>query len=89
MLATAKLLTSTWAMKKKANGTYRAQLNVQGYKQVDGVHYESHDILAPVTNDVMIRVVLMLMIMGDWMGELWDIKGAFFLHGDFEDGKNI
>jgi hypothetical protein len=28
------------------------------------------------------------MIMGNWWGELLDIKGAF-LHGDFEDGKNV
>ena len=45
--AAAKILTSTWAMKKKANGTYHARLNTRGYKQVDGVHYNSHNILAP------------------------------------------
>jgi hypothetical protein len=28
------------------------------------------------------------MIMGNWWGELLDIKGAF-LHGDFEDGNNM
>jgi hypothetical protein len=28
------------------------------------------------------------MIMDNWCGELIDIKGAF-LHGDFEDGKNV
>jgi hypothetical protein len=84
----AKILTSTWAMKKKANGTYRARLNARGYEQVDGVHYESHNISAPVTNDVTIRIVLVLLIMAGWVGELVDIKGAF-LHGDFEEGKNV
>jgi hypothetical protein len=86
--AAAKILTSTWAMKKKANGTYRARLNARGYEQVDGVHYDSHSISAPVTNDVTIRIVLVIMLLADWVGELIDIKGAF-LHGDFEDGKNV
>jgi hypothetical protein len=27
----AKFITSTWAMKKKANGTYHARLNARGY----------------------------------------------------------
>ena len=75
-------------MKKKANGTYRARLNARGYEQVDGVHYDSHNISAPVTNDVTICIVLVLMIMAGWVGELLDIKGAF-LHGEFEDGKNV
>ena len=84
----AKILTSTWAMKKKVNGTQRARLNAQGYKQVDVVHYDSHSISAPMTNDVTIRIVLVIMLMAGWVGELLDIKGAF-LHGDFKDGKNI
>jgi histone deacetylase 1/2 len=86
--AAAKILTSTWAMKKKANGTFRARLNARGYMQVDGVHYDSASISSPVTNDVTIRIVLVIMLMAGWCGELLDIKGAF-LHGDFEDGKNV
>ena len=30
----SKILTSTWTMKKKANGTYRAHLNMRGYEQI-------------------------------------------------------
>ena len=84
----AKILTSTWAMKKKASGVYRARLNARGYEQVDGVHYDSHSISAPVANDVTIRLVMTLMIMAAWTGELLDVKGAF-LHGDFDEGKNV
>jgi hypothetical protein len=73
---------------KKANGTFRARLNARGYEQIDGVHYDSHNISAPVTNDVTIRIVLTLMIMAGWVGEILDVKGAF-LHGDFEEGKNV
>jgi hypothetical protein len=84
----AKILTSTWAMKKKSNGVYRARINARGYEQIDGEHYDSHAISSPVTNDVTIRIVLVLMLMAGWVGELLDVKGAF-LHGDFEDGRNV
>jgi hypothetical protein len=82
----AKVLTSTWAMKKKANGTYCARMNAPGHKQVDGEHYDSHSISLPVTNKMTIHIVLTLMIMAGWVGKLLDVKGAF-LHGDFEDGE--
>jgi hypothetical protein len=39
-------------------------------------------VAAPVTNDITIRIVMILMIMAMWMGELLDVKGAF-LHGQF------
>jgi hypothetical protein len=38
--AGTEVLTSTWAMKKKANGKYRARMNARGYEQIDGVHYD-------------------------------------------------
>lgn len=37
----AKVITSTWAIKKKANGTYIARLNAIGSEQVGGEHYNS------------------------------------------------
>jgi hypothetical protein len=36
----AKIITSTWAMKKKSNSTFRARLNGRGFEQVPGIHYE-------------------------------------------------
>jgi len=45
----AKVISSTWAMKKKANGTLRARINALGYQQVDGEHYDE-DEAAPVVN---------------------------------------
>jgi hypothetical protein len=63
-----KIMTLTWALKKKANGSFRIRLNARGYKKIDGIHYDSHSISAPVTNDVTIRVVLTLMIMARWTG---------------------
>ena len=84
----AKILTSTWAMKKKANGTFRARLNARGFEQVDGEHFKSNSIASPVTNNITICIVLVLMLLAGWHGELIDIKGAF-LHGDFEDGEKL
>jgi hypothetical protein len=36
----ATILTSTWAMKKKASGVYHARLNARGYEQIDGEHFD-------------------------------------------------
>ena len=38
----AKIVTSTWTMKKKASGKYRTCCNMRGYKQQDGQHYDLH-----------------------------------------------
>eukprot|EP00957_Ditylum_brightwellii_P002720 209034-Ditylum_brightwellii.AAC.1 len=43
-----KVLTPTLAMKPKANGTKHARLNASGFEQIDGLHYDSQDLLAPV-----------------------------------------
>jgi hypothetical protein len=82
----AKFLTTTWAMKKKANGTYRARMNMRGYEQEDGVHYDSASIASPVTNDITIRMMMVLMLMTGWIGYLVDVKGAFLL-GEFENNE--
>ena len=84
----AKPLTSTWAMKKKSNGKYRARLNARGFQQVAGEHYQADSISSPVTNDVTIRIVLTLLLMAGWHAEIVDVKGAF-LHGAFADGEKM
>jgi hypothetical protein len=83
-----KILTSTWAMKKKASGTYHARLNARGYGQVAGKHYEENLIAAQITSDTTIRIVLNILLMANWYGELLDVKGAF-LHGEFEEGEAL
>jgi len=79
----AKIITSTWAMKKKANGTFRARLNARGFEQVEGVHYHKSNIASPVTNDMSIRIIMVLALMAGWIAKIVDVKGAF-LHGEFE-----
>jgi hypothetical protein len=84
----AKILTSTWAMKKKANGTYRARLNGRGFEQVPGIHFDPKSIAAPVVSLTTIRIVLILMLMAEWSGHILDVRGAF-LKGNFGDGETL
>jgi hypothetical protein len=84
----AKVISSTWAMKKKSNETYRAILNAGAYEQVDGIHYDSSNISSPVTNDATIRIIMVLMIILKWSAQLVDVKGAF-LCGNFKYGEDI
>ena len=85
----AKVLTTTWAMKQKANGTRRGRLNARGYEQVDGSHYASDSIAAPVTNPITVRIVLMLYCMNrTWTSAIIDVEGAF-LQGRFANGEEL
>ena len=84
----AKVLTSTWAMKKKASGIFRARMNARGFEQVDGIHYKSEDKASPVVQLTTVMIVLTLIIMLNWYAILMDIKGAFLL-GDFEADLNM
>ena len=52
--ADAKVLTLTWAMKKKSNGKFRARVNARWYEQVDGIHYDDDSMAAPVVNEIKI-----------------------------------
>ena len=84
----AKNVSTTWAMKKKASGKYRARCNMRGFEQRDGEHYDSHSISALVTNDVTIRLTFIIMMMALWWGYLIDVNGAF-LNGQFQNGEVI
>jgi len=53
----AKVMSTTWAMKKKTNGKHRGRLNARGYEQLQGMHYHLDSIAAPVTNPNTIRTV--------------------------------
>jgi hypothetical protein len=83
-----EVIDSTWACKKRSTGKLRGPLNACGFKQVEGLHYNGTSTHAPVTNAGTIQIVLILMIMANWQGQIVDIKGAF-LNGEFEDNKVI
>jgi Reverse transcriptase (RNA-dependent DNA polymerase) len=85
---TAKIITSTWAKKKKSNGVFRARLAARGFQQQDGVHYESSNTSSPVVYDITTHIFFVLAIMAGWHIEVLDVMGAF-LYGEFEDGEEI
>jgi len=84
----ATIITSTWAMKKKSNGAYRARLNGRGYEQIDGEHYDGMSIASPVTTDATIRITVVLMLLATWSAQIVDVKRAF-LHGNLDDDEKI
>jgi hypothetical protein len=81
-------IDSTWAMKHKASGKYRARLAARGFKQVQGAHYDPDTKSSPVACDATIRTVLTLGTMAGWEFHVVDVQGAF-LNGEFEDGEQI
>jgi hypothetical protein len=56
----ATVLTETWAMKKKLNGTFCARVTARGFEQIDGENFDSSEIVAPVVSEITIYVVLIL-----------------------------
>ena len=70
----AKILSSTWAIEKKANGILRAQVNAQGFEQRNGEHYNSSSIASPVVNKASIFIILILIALARMIAELNDIK---------------
>ena len=77
-----KLINMMWVMKRKSNGTLHGQVNVRGFRQVDGEHYNGNGISAPVTNTMMKKMVLMLMLMQGGIAHVVNMKGGF-LYGKF------
>jgi hypothetical protein len=83
-----KIINTTWAMKKKSNGTLCGGINDRGFKQVEGQHFDASSISAPITNGMTIKVVLMLILASGSIADKVNIKEAF-LHGKFKDGEKI
>jgi len=54
----AKVISTTWM--KKSNRTFRARVNARGFIQVVGENYMADSISSPVTNEAIIRGVLVL-----------------------------
>ena len=73
----AKVLMSTWIMKKKASGRKQAHINAYGFEQVDGVHYDKNTVAAPTVTETTVRVIFVLMLMARFSAEVIDVKGAF------------
>ena len=75
-------------MEKKASGKDSARLNARGFEEIEGEYYGLNHVSSPVTNEVTIRIVLMLIIMADWASYLADINEVFLL-GNFENREEL
>ena len=81
VLDNAKILTSTWAMKKKSNGTFCARINGKRYEQVDGEHFDQDNLAALTIDIVSVREMLVLMLLMKGYAYLVDVNRAFLLGG--------
>ena len=77
------MFDSTWARKKKLDGTYRARNAIQGFMQQDSKHFDSHDKSSLVVTTIGIRITMVLTLVRGWYQHLVDVKRAF-LNGIFE-----
>jgi hypothetical protein len=73
--AGAKILSTTWVMKKKTGGRYKARITARGFEQRDGEHFDATDKASPVVNDITIRIILTPIVMAvsgkrSWMIEV-------------------
>ena len=68
---------------KKANGEYQARLASRGFKQTQGKSFVHHDISSPAVDDITVRIVLVLILMGNMITHLVDVNSAFLL-GEFK-----
>ena len=84
----AKIISTTWAMKKKANGKFRARLNARGFEQVEGVHYQKKSVAAPTVHAMSVNIAFILIATGRLDVDLNDVHGAF-LNGKFSNGETI
>ena len=77
----SKILSSTWAMKKKPNGKFWARVNARGYEQVDGEHYDRDSVASPTINIVTVRIILVILLLMKGYAHLVDVNGALLLGG--------
>ena len=78
-----KLMNFTWVMKMKSNRVYQTRLAICGFQQKEVEQYQADNKLAPVINNMSIKIILTLIILGKWFTKIVDVKGAF-LHNNFQ-----
>jgi hypothetical protein len=83
-----KVLPTTWVMRKKASGRYKARITARGFEQREGEHYDSCDKSSPVVNDITIRIILVLIVVAGFSAEVVDVKGAF-LTAEFDPNNKM
>ena len=86
--AGTKIISSTWSMKKKSNGVFRARMVARGFEQIPGKHYDDQTKASPVISHMTVMIMFTLMTMGGLYAHILDVNGAFLL-GEFDRGEEI
>lgn len=63
-------------------------MNVHGFKQIDGEHYDSDNVLLPVACIITIHIMLALIAIIGFLAVLVDVCSAFLL-GDWEAEREV
>jgi hypothetical protein len=77
-----KCIKNKWVFDIKRNGTFRARLVACGYSQTPGIDFQ--DYYAPVINNVVFRIMIILQITYKLQAVIIDVETAF-LHGDLSE----
>ena len=78
---------TTWAMKKKSSGSFRARVNAIGLMKIAGEHYNSDIISSPFLMKHLLELFCDLYYL-QLANHIVDLKGAF-LCVNFQDEKPI
>ena len=62
-----------------------AGINSRGYEQVDVEHHDVSSIAYPLTKEITIRIVMIILLMKNWYGELIGVKGEFLMVQFYND----
>lgn len=73
-------------MNKNSDGKFIERLTSRGSEQIDGIHYDSTSINAPVDNVISIRLVMTFLLVENYEVNLVDVNGTF-LYGNMELDK--
>ena len=77
-----KPIKNRWVFDIKRNGRFKARLVACGYSQVPGIDFQ--DYYAPVVNEVVFRILIILQLTYKLKAVIIDIETAF-LHGDLQE----
>jgi hypothetical protein len=54
-------------MAQQGSKVQRARMNARGYEQVNGMHYDDNYEVAPMANEIVLRMAIVLLVMAKWM----------------------
>jgi hypothetical protein len=59
------------------------RISLKAVKQVEDESYQKYDTSSPVISEMAIKIIMVLIILGNWATRITDVKGTF-LNGNYE-----